>query len=222
MIIIEIKDEQTATYETAPSSLANILNLDHLLIESKGLRIGVAFLKGLVASCGLLAVSGYEWCFQNQFVTGLIFFMSLAFLINEWVDQRLSGPRQANAASLLRHSIRRLNPAFLAVVPAVFLLFTMNFQCLMIAISNMMEVIGIAIGVPLLLFGLIKTVQKSNIGKTHLYVGSASAFGGVALSIAVNLVFSNVSDLSIFSATNYFSNAIAAIYAPNVVLPIDQ
>jgi hypothetical protein len=65
-------------------------------------------------------------------------------------------------------------------------------------------------------------VQKSNIGKTHLYVGSASAFGGVALSIAVNLVFSNVSDLSIFSATNYFSNAIAAIYAPNVVLPIDQ
>ena len=142
MIIIEIKDQQTATYESAPSNLANILNFDHLLIESKGARIGVAFLKGLVASGGLLAVSGYEWCFENHFVIGLSFFIALAFLVNESVDQRLSGPRQANGASTLRQSMRRLNPAFLAVIPAVFLLFTMNFQCLMIAISNTVEAVS--------------------------------------------------------------------------------
>jgi hypothetical protein len=222
MIVIEIRDQQPESYNCSETNIVDVLNLDYLFIRSKSQRVVSALLKGLLASFGLLAVSGFQWCLQNHFVVGLITSIALAFVVNEYVEQQISGSKLAQNSSALKTYIRGLNPAPLAAIPIIFLLSTMNIQTLLVALSNTIEVVGIACGVPLLLYGLIKIGQEANFGKTHLYVGSASAFGGVALSIIVNLVFSNVSDLSIFSATNYFGNAIAAIYAPNVVLPLEQ
>jgi hypothetical protein len=167
-------------------------------------------------------ISGYPICFHDQLVVGFVSFAALAFAANEVVEQNICAAKLSNASSSApKLSMRSINPAF-AAIPVVLLLSTMNVQTLMVALSNAFEVLGIACGVPFLMYGLIKMSQESNFGKSHVYVGSASAFGGIALSVVVNLIVSNGVDASIFSATNYFSNAIATIYAPDVVLPIDQ
>lgn len=222
MIVIETKDQPVQTVSTDPCGLANLLVMDYLLIESGPLRCAVAFAKGLASSCALLCLTGFEWGVHNGFAIMATLYLSVSLLMMESMEQTVSGPRQLNSMQLFKASLRSINPAYAAVVPVLFLLATVNFQCLMIAVSNLAEVVGIACGVPLFLYGMIKFVQKSSIGKTHFYVGTASAFGGIALSVLVNLCFSSVSDTSIFSASTYFSDAIIAIYAPDVVLQVNE
>lgn len=221
MIVIEIKDPQPVHYKHS-DGVPDFLNFDHCFIKSKPARVAIAFAKGLAAALTVLMISGFPICFQNQFVVGLISFIALAFAANELFEQYLTRTKGASAsATAPKLSLRSINPAF-AAVPVIFLLSTMNLQTLVVALSNTIEVLGIACGVPFLLYGLVKMSQESNFGKTHVYVGSASAFGGIALSVIVNIIVSNGMDASIFSATNYFSNAIATIYAPDVVLPLEQ
>lgn len=221
MIVIEIKEVQAVTYKNS-DGVPDALNFDHCFVKSKPVRVVTAFAKGLAASLSLLMISGFPICFQNQFIVGLISFIALAFAANEVTEQCLSRTRCSGAgATAPKLSFRSVNPMF-AAIPVIFLLSTMNLQTLVVALSNTIEVLGIACGVPFLLYGLVKMTQESNFGKTHVYVGSASAFGGIALSVIVNIIVANGMDASIFSATNYFSNAIATIYAPDVVLPLEQ
>ncbi|CAN5122050.1 hypothetical protein BH10CYA1_BH10CYA1_35280 [soil metagenome] len=221
MIVIEIKEVQPVHYRHT-DGVPDALNFDHCFVKSKPVRVATAFAKGLLASYFMLIVSGFPICFQNQLFVGLVTLIALAFAANEITEQRLSGTRFASASTTAPQlSLRSINPVF-AAIPVIFLLSTINLQTLVVALSNTIEVLGIACGVPFLLYGSIKMAQESNFGKTHVYVGSASAFGGIAFSIVVNLIVANGMDASIFSATNYFSNAIATIYAPDVVLPFEQ
>ncbi len=221
MIVIEIKEVQLVNYKHT-DGVPDALNFDHCFVKSKPARVATAFVKGLLASYFILMVSGFPICFQNHFIVGLVSAIALAFAANEITEQQLSGTRFANAGTTApKLSLRSIHPIF-AAIPVIFLLSTMNLQTLVVAVSNTIEILGIACGVPFLLYGSIKMAQESNFGKTHVYVGSASAFGGVALSIVVNIIVANGMDASIFSATNYFSNAIATIYAPDVVLPLEQ
>lgn len=221
MIVIEIKEVQPVGYKHS-EGVPDALNFDHCFVKSKPARVATAFVKGLAASFAVLLVSGFPICFQNQFIVGLISFIALAFAANEVTEQCLTRTRcGSTGATAPKLSLRSINPVF-AAIPVIFMLSTMNLQTLVVALSNTIEVLGIACGVPFLLYGLVKMTQESNFGRTHVYVGSASAFGGVALSVVVNIIVANGMDASIFSATNYFSNAIATIYAPDVVLPLEQ
>lgn len=223
MIVVETKERpQLPEASTELDGFANLLVIDSLLIESGPLRCAVAFAKGLVGSCALLALTGFEWGLHNGFAITMTFFLSLSLAIMESMEQTLAGARQLDSALKLKASLQSINPAYAAIIPLLVLLATVNFQTLIIAVSNLAEVVGIACGVPLLLFGVIKIVQKSTVGRAHFYVGTASAFGGIALSVLVNFCFSSVSDLSVFSASTYFSDAIIAIYAPDVVLHVED
>ncbi|MBS1956121.1 MAG: hypothetical protein JST89_18195 [Cyanobacteria bacterium SZAS-4] len=221
MIVIEIKESQAPSYKCS-EGVPDALNFDYCFVKSKPLRVVTAFAKGLGASLALLMISGYPICSQNQFTVGLISFIAMAFSVNEITEQCLTRTRGTSAsASAPKLTLRSVNPTF-AAIPVIFLLSTMNLQTLVVALSNTIEVLGIACGVPFLIYGLVKMTQESNFGKTHVYVGSASAFGGIALSVIVNVIVANGMDASVFSATNYFSNAIATIYAPDVVLQLEQ
>ena len=155
MIVIEIKEVQPVSYKHT-DGVPDALNFDHCFVKSKPLRVVTAFAKGLAAIGATLMLSGFPVCFQNQFVIGLISFIALAFASNEIIEQNLSGTGFANLSTTApKLSIRSINPAF-AAIPVVFLLSTMNLQTLLLAISNTIEVLGIACGVPFLLYGSIK------------------------------------------------------------------
>lgn len=229
MIVIERREIPVSVYKVT-EGVSDVLNFDYCFVKSNQARVLSSSVKGLVLSLATLTLGGFPLCVKNHFVVGFVFFVALAFVANQIIDQKLSHCRDHNAVvHYQKLALLRVN-SILAIVPVVFLFSTMDMQTMMIALSNTIEVVGIACGVPLLLYGLIKLGQESNFksnfvssfGRTHVCVGSASAFGGVAFSIAVNIILSSGVDASIFSATNYFSNAIAAIYAPNVVLQLEE
>lgn len=218
MIVIEINDVKPAAYKVT-EGVPDILNFDYCLVKSKDGRLFASLIKGLVCAYLPFALSGYPVCPRNYLAIGAVAFIVLAFLLNELMEQRLTTAVQERiGATTLQMSLRSIHPGF-AAIPVVFLASTLSWQTILQAVGNTIEVIGITCGVPLLLFGLIKMSQETERSKTHVVFGSASAFGGVALSIALNFLVANVSDVGAFTATNYFSNAIATIYAPDVVLP---
>ncbi|RTL40646.1 MAG: hypothetical protein EKK48_15405 [Candidatus Melainabacteria bacterium] len=221
MIIIETRDVPAVSYKLSEAP-PDWLYFDYCFVKSKPARIASSFVKGLMAATAMLMISGYSICSHNQFVVCLIASIALAFAINELFEQHLSATRASKLVSAApQFSLRSVNPAFSAI-PVVFLFSMMNVQTLMLAVSNAIEVVGIACGVPFLLYGLIKISEDSSFGKRHVLAGSVSAFGGVAVAVVVNLIAANVIDASIFSATNYFGNAIATIYAPDMVLKFDE
>ncbi|HEY9731275.1 MAG TPA: hypothetical protein V6C89_05150 [Drouetiella sp.] len=221
MIVIERKEIPVSNYKLT-DGVPDVLNFDYCIFKSDRSRLLSAFLKGVVMSLTTLMISGFPICFQNRVVLGFVMYVAMALVANQMVEQKLSVSKLHSAdTQLQRMSLSQVNPAF-AVVPVVFLFSTMDMQTLMLALSTTIEVVGIACGVPFLLYGLIKVSQKSNFGRTHVYVGSASAFGGIAFSVVIHMILANGVDTSIFTATNYFSNAIATIYAPDVVLQLEE
>lgn len=218
MIVIEKRD-QLVHYKSAELG-SDWTNLDHIFVSNFQGRLATAFFKGLLGSVGLVAVSGFSLCPENYFLCAFILFISVAFAVNEYFEQRLAGTKLDSFEST-RPVLSSVNPAF-AAVPIVLLLSTMNVQTLILGFGTAMEVLGIACGVPLLLYGSIKLKEEKRLARVHVYVGSASTIGGIALSVVVNIALSNISDMSIFSATNYFSNAIEATYAPDVVLSFEK
>lgn len=221
MRIIEINEIPQNLQQHQDSSFFDLTNIDHVFIKNARLRLLAAFFKGLFGSLSLLSISGFEWCAQNHFIVGFICFMSIACFSKEFGEQRISGVPATERLMSTGFSLRNLNPLF-AAAPIIFLLSTLDLKTMMLAFGNTLEVVGITCGVPYLIYGAIKLSQEQDFSKKHLFVGSASAFGGIALSVLANFVVSNSSEMSIFTASNYFSNSIAVIYAPDVVLPIDQ
>lgn len=222
MIVIETREVSTVSRYKLSDAPPDWLYFDYCLVKSKPARIASSFIKGLLAAITMLTISGYSICVHNLFVVGLIASVAITFAVNELFEQHLCASRASRLVSAPPHfSLRSINPAFSAI-PVVFLFSTMNVQTLMLAVSNAIEVVGIACGVPFLLYGLIKVSEDANFGKRHVLAGSASAFGGVAVAVVVNLIAANGIDASIFSATNYFGDAIAAIYAPDMVLKLDE
>ncbi len=220
MIVIETSELPPVSYKLT-EGVPDLLNFDYLFVKSNHGRVLSSLLKGLFAALSMLAVAGFPICFHNQFVVGLVAAIAFAFGANELIDQKVSAERPVNVGNLSGLSFRSVNPCF-AAIPVVFLFSTMDVQTLMLALSSTFEVLGIACGVPFMIYGIIKMAQDPNFGKVHAFAGSLSAFGGVAIAVVTNLIVANGFDASVFSATNYFSNSIATIYAPDVVLRLDK
>ena len=90
-----------------------------------------------------------------------------------------------------------VNPLFLSLIPIAFLVFSLNTQYLFIAAANLVEVVCIGCGVPLLLFGIIKGYQKAPEAIRHLSIGLSTIVCGIVLSGAINLMFMSLTDASI-------------------------
>jgi TRAP-type uncharacterized transport system fused permease subunit len=219
MIVIEIREETPVeSSHAAYTSVPHFFDAE-LLIASPGLRCLCSFAKGAVAAVFLLLLGGIS--LHSLWAPFLILYVASLCCLCTWTDQRLShAVCSKDVWRSLRHDLRSIHPAFLALAPVSLLICSMSLQSLLNTLASLIEVVGIAFGVPLLIFGVIKWTERSANAIGHLKLGATIVTCGMTLSIIFGIVTSRLTEVNSFSQANYFADAISAIYSPSVVLPI--
>jgi len=217
MIVIEFRETTPAeSLQHADSSVPHVFDVE-LLIASPALRCLCSFTKGAIAGLFLCLLGGIA--LHSLFCALLIVYIACFCCVCTWTDQRLAhAVSSTDVWRSLKHDIARFHPAVLALAPVSLLVFSMSLQSLLNTLGSLIEVVGIAFGVPLLIFGVIKWTQQCSSAVGHLKLGATIVTCGITLSIIFGIVTSRLAtEVNSFSATNYFADAISAIYTPGMV-----
>lgn len=218
MIVIEIRDVPPEPSPQAKESRVPHFFDVELLVSSPALRCLCAFVKGAIAGLLVLGFAGVN-LFGSWFPIIFVSYVASLFCLCTWTDQRLSHQVSSKDVLLsLKHDLSCIHPASLALIPMSILLLSMNMQSLLNILANLIEVAGIAFGVPLLMYGAIKWTEQESNAIGHVKLGAAIVASGISLSLIFGILTARLTDINSFSPANYFSDAISAIYLPVAVI----